>query len=82
MGAQQHEEHAMATELAIETLVQRIAEQFRPLRIVLFGSRARGEATASDIDLLVVLPAVEDRRQAAIAIRRALGDCPWPRTSW
>jgi predicted nucleotidyltransferase len=67
----------MATELAVETAVRRLAERFRPLRIVLFGSRARGEATAaSDVDLLVVLPAVADKRQAAIAMRRALADLP------
>jgi hypothetical protein len=41
----------------VQTMVERITEQFRPLRIVLFGSRARGQATAlSDVDLLVVLP--------------------------
>jgi len=67
----------MATERAVETAVRRIAEQFGPLRIVLFGSRARGEATAaSDIDLLVVLPEGVDKRQAAIAMRRALADLP------
>lgn len=67
----------MATERAVETAVRRIAEQFGPLRIVLFGSRARGEATAaSDIDLLVVLPEGTDKRQAAIAMRRALADLP------
>jgi len=31
---------------AVQIMVERITKQFRPLRIVLFGSRARGEATA------------------------------------
>ncbi len=48
--------------------VQRIARQFDPPRIILFGSWARGDARPdSDIDLLVVLPPVENKRRAAIA---------------
>lgn len=40
----------------IDSLVKRIAEVFRPDRIILFGSRARGEEREdSDTDLLVVL---------------------------
>lgn len=42
---------------AIDRLLARIIEEFRPLQIRLFGSRARGEASASsDWDLLVVVP--------------------------
>jgi len=56
---------------------ERIVERFQPLRLILFGSRARGEARAdSDIDLLVVLPAVTDKRRMAIDMRRALRDLP------
>jgi len=37
-------------------LLARVIDYFHPRRIILFGSRARGEATAdSDIDLLVIL---------------------------
>ncbi|MCX7383706.1 MAG: nucleotidyltransferase domain-containing protein [Alphaproteobacteria bacterium] len=37
-------------------LLSRVVDYFRPRRVVLFGSRARGEAGAdSDIDLLVIL---------------------------
>jgi predicted nucleotidyltransferase len=61
----------------VQTMVERIAARFQPLRIVLFGSRARGEATASsDVDLLVVLPEVANKRHAAVEIRRILGDLP------
>lgn len=61
----------------VQTMVERIAEGFRPVRIVLFGSRARGEATArSDVDLLVVLPEVANKRHAAVEVLRALGDLP------
>ena len=41
----------------IRELAQRIGREFRPDRVVLFGSHARLQATAdSDVDLLVVLP--------------------------
>jgi predicted nucleotidyltransferase len=57
--------------------VRRIACQFDPLRIILFGSWARGEARPdSDIDLLVVLPHVENKRQVTVCIGNALSDLP------
>jgi predicted nucleotidyltransferase len=41
----------------IRELSRRIARDFKPERIILFGSHARRNATAdSDVDLLVVLP--------------------------
>ena len=44
---------------------------------MLFGSHARGTAhEGSDVDLLVVIPHVPDKRRAAVEIRRALGDLP------
>jgi len=58
-------------------MVDRIVHKFHPLRIILFGSHARGEASPeSDVDLLIVLPKVANKRQAAIEIRRALADFP------
>ena len=61
----------------LDMIRERIVDQFRPLRLILFGSRARGDSRAdSDIDLLVVLPVVTDKRRAAIEIRRALQDLP------
>ncbi len=55
----------------------RIVEHFAPLRIILFGSHARGEATAhSDIDLLVVFSTVDNKRQKTLDILGALGDLP------
>lgn len=54
---------------------QRIVSTFDPLRIILFGSRARGDARPdSDVDLLVVLSQVSDKRAAAVEIRTALQD--------
>jgi len=46
----------------VPTIVQDIVAGFDPLRIVLFGSVARGDdGPDSDIDLLVVLPRVDPR---------------------
>ena len=50
-------------------LVRRIVEAVNPLRIVLFGSAARGEAGRhSDIDVLVIMPEGAHRRETARAI--------------
>ncbi|MGD9893682.1 MAG: nucleotidyltransferase domain-containing protein [Dehalococcoidia bacterium] len=62
---------------AIVAMTERIVEEFSPVRVIVFGSHARGDAQPdSDVDLLVVLPAVADKREAAISIRRALADFP------
>ena len=67
----------MTTAEIIPTMVDRIVGQFQPTSILLFGSRARGDANeSSDVDLLVVMKEVPDKRQAAIEIRRSLRDLP------
>ena len=67
----------MTTADVIQTMTDRIVRDFHPLRLMLFGSHARGDARPeSDIDLLVVLPQVTNQRLAAVAIRRALADLP------
>ena len=61
----------------IAEMSERIVQKFNPLRVILFGSHARGQADVrSDVDLLVVLDEVEDRREAAVEIRRLLSDLP------
>lgn len=59
----------------IEQLVRRIVELVQPLRIILFGSAARGEmGTDSDIDVLVVMPeGVHRRRTAQLLYRQIRG---------
>jgi predicted nucleotidyltransferase len=58
-------------------MVRRIVQRFDPLRIILFGSWARGEARPdSDVDLLVVLSHVENKRQATIELLRTLNGVP------
>ena len=54
----------MTTDTAIQTMVDRIVRGFDPLRVIVFGSHARGTVDVnSDIDLLVVLSDVSDRRR-------------------
>ena len=67
----------MTVNATIDTMVERIVQRFQPLRIILFGSHARGSAvTDSDVDLLVVLREATDKRSTTVEIRRALGDLP------
>ena len=62
---------------AIAVMAKRIADRFKPDKIILFGSRARGmSGPDSDVDLLVVLPHCEDRKAATISIMRTLADLP------
>jgi predicted nucleotidyltransferase len=62
---------------AIQAMVRRIVRQFRPERVILFGSHARGDAGPdSDVDLLVVMPVEGSRREKQIDIRVALHDIP------
>ncbi len=61
----------------LTTVRDRLIEHFRPLKIILFGSRSRGQARPdSDWDLLIVLPDAPDKRGLAIAMRRLLHDLP------
>ena len=70
-------ERASEIDGVVSTMVDRLAGRFKPDRILLFGSRARGDATeSSDVDLLVVMPDGTDRRQTAIEMHVALGDLP------
>jgi len=51
---------------AIREYARQVGEQFRPEKIILFGSHAYGEPnTDSDVDLLVIMPARNQLDQAA-----------------
>ena len=59
----------------IDRMVKRIARKFRPEKIILFGSHARGEAGPdSDVDLLVVMAFEGSALDKAVEIRGALHD--------
>lgn len=77
MGAYAQRQEPGSDGQLVELVVQRIVAAFRPVRVILFGSRARGTAgRTSDVDLLVVLPEVADKRRAAVETLRAVGDLP------
>jgi predicted nucleotidyltransferase len=64
----------------IQEMVRRIVERFEPEKIFLFGSYARGTATAdSDVDLLVVMPVRGSRLEKTIEIRVAVHDIRVPK---
>lgn len=70
---------AEEVEAKIQEMVRRVVARFDPEKIILFGSQARGDASAdSDVDLLVVMP-TESKRQAAVAIRMSLDDIGIPK---
>ncbi len=63
----------------LPAIVGRIVRAVDPVRIILFGSRVRGETHPdADYELLVVLDAVEDRLASRIAVRRSFADVPVP----
>jgi predicted nucleotidyltransferase len=68
---------------AIVSIARRLAQQFQPERIILFGSHARGDAGPdSDIDLLVIIALENPRRDKAsleLAMRLAVHDIKYPK---
>jgi predicted nucleotidyltransferase len=59
---------------AIDQVVKQIVEKFKPQKIILFGSYARGNPRPeSDVDLLVVMDTTLKEGQQSLEIRRHLG---------
>jgi predicted nucleotidyltransferase len=60
-------------------ILHRIVPVMHPLRVILFGSAARGEmGPDSDIDLLVIMPDGIHRRQAMEELHRLFIGLPFP----
>lgn len=60
------------------TAIESIVSRYHPIRVILFGSQARGDAKPdSDVDLLVVFDQPGDDRERRVGIRRALKDMPF-----
>jgi predicted nucleotidyltransferase len=60
-------------ERKIKEAVGRIVARFNPIKIILFGSRAKMRAKAgSDADLLIIMPVTGSRRKTATQIDLAL----------
>ena len=63
----------------MQAAVERLVAAAQPTRIILFGSRARGDADdRSDVDLLVIKPHVADRYEELVALDRALAGILMP----
>jgi len=57
----------------VPDMTRRIVEAVHPLRVILFGSAARGQmGPDSDLDVLVVMPDEADQNQVSKAIYRSL----------
>jgi len=65
----------MDMEEIIRSIVEVVREKFSPLKIILYGSYARGTQTwDSDVDFLVVVSRDVNKRETAVAMRTALSD--------
>ena len=63
----------IADESVLQEMVRRLVEAIDPDRIILFGSRARGDARPdSDVDLLVIKDSDEPPHRRVIPAYRAL----------
>jgi predicted nucleotidyltransferase len=70
---------AAESEAALRQAVDRLATRFDPDKIILFGSRARGQGgPESDADLLIVMPVNASKRQQAVQMDLALEGIPIP----
>ncbi len=70
----------MITEADLRQAVDALVARFRPDRVILFGSNARGTADVrSDVDLLVVCPVQGSRRALQVAMDRTLRGCRFAR---
>ena len=66
------------TQEQLNELVHRIVMTVQPLRVILFGSAARGEmGEDSDIDVLVVMPDGTHRRHTAEMLHRQFFGIPY-----
>lgn len=67
----------MVAESVLSEATRRLVEQFRPRRVILFGSQARGTSEdRSDVDLLVICDVGDDRWTLTLAMDRSLAGLP------
>lgn len=64
----------MIDEQILQRAVGRIIETVHPSRVILFGSQGRGDADeGSDVDLMVVKPRVDNRREEMAELYQLVG---------
>lgn len=69
----------MTDEALIKEATNRLTAAAPDAKVILFGSRARGEGRSdSDLDLLVIEPKLKSRRTEFVRLREALGDLGVP----
>ena len=65
----------MISEATIQQAVDRLVAAARPLKVILFGSYARGDATEnSDLDLMVIEREVPNKFDEMVRLRNVVGD--------
>ena len=63
------------TSNAVQDIVEKLVEQYAPQQVILFGSRARGEADpTSDIDLLIIKETTDRFINRWTTVRAILSD--------
>jgi len=63
----------MVSEETLREVTRRLVDGFHPDKIILFGSQARGTADEkSDVDLLVICPVKNNRRNLILGMYNAL----------
>lgn len=66
-------------ERVISEITQRLVSGFHPVRVILFGSHARGDASSrSDVDVIVLLDQIDDWFETTAAMHRVLVGVPLP----
>jgi predicted nucleotidyltransferase len=79
MAMSGRESTVQVTPALMKTIVRRIVDAIHPIKVVMFGSRARGQTRpTSDLDLLIVAESREPRHRRAIPIYGALSDILLP----
>jgi predicted nucleotidyltransferase len=67
-------------EITINRIIERIAQTFNPIRIIIFGSYAFGTPTYdSDVDLFVIMPTDTVSHARSLPLRKALNDIVFPK---
>jgi predicted nucleotidyltransferase len=63
----------MLTVKEIEFIKEKLVERFKPGKVILFGSQARMDSDKdSDVDLLVIIDSLTNRRKLMIEMDKAL----------
>lgn len=75
----ERDDNRTVDENLIQEITQKIVDHFHPNRVILFGSRARGDFRPdSDIDIFVEMEAAGKRLDRRLSISRLFPDQWWP----